>query len=107
MSLVDISQLQVLLREFAEQRGWVNYHSPKNLAMALAGEADELAAVLQWTTEQGSLDAVRGDGSLRGDFAGEMADVIIYLARMADIAELDLADAVAEKMAINRERFPS
>ena len=104
--MIDISELQLLLRAFAAERDWERLQTPKNLTMALAGEVGELAAVLQWTDGDDSFESVRGGGGLRDEFADEMADVMIYLARLADVAQLDLADAVASKMARNADRFP-
>ena len=74
--------------------------------MALAGEAGELCAVLQWVESSAAADAVGEGGALRQDFADEMADVMIYLARLAAVIDLDLNDAVEQKMARNDTRFP-
>lgn len=106
MAVLDIDALQMLLRDFAERRNWNQFHTPKNLAMAVAGEAGELAAVLQWVEGSAAFVAVAAGGELRGDLADEMADVMIYLARLADVAGIDLADAVESKMARNEIRFP-
>lgn len=107
MDLVNIETLQQELRTFAEERDWARFHDPKNLVMALVGEAGELAAVLQWVSNEESVAAVDVGGQLRADFASEMADVMIYLARLADVTNLPLAEAVAAKMATNVERFPA
>lgn len=106
MDLLNIEPLQALLRQFSADRDWEQFHDPKNLAMALAGEAGELASVLQWVTGAESAQRVGPSGDLRAEFAGEVADVMIYLARLADVADLPLAEAVAEKMDLNATRFP-
>ncbi|MCP5026839.1 MAG: nucleotide pyrophosphohydrolase [Actinomycetia bacterium] len=104
--MLDITALQAHLRLFAAARDWDQFHTPKNLAMAIAGEAGELAAVLQWVEGSEALDLVTEGGELADDFADEMADVMIYLARLADMTGIDLAGAVEAKMARNELRFP-
>lgn len=106
MGSLDIDKLQAHLRGFAEERDWVQFHTPKNLAMALAGEAGELAAVLQWVDGAQSAELLVTDAELRQELSDEMADVMIYLARLADITGINLGDAVDSKMARNATRFP-
>ena len=98
----DLTDLQDAIRDFADRRDWQQFHTPKNLAMAICGEAGELAAEFQWLTPEESsslspeqLDAVRL----------EIADVAIYLLRCADVLGLDLAAAVRDKLTINESRF--
>ena len=105
-ALVDIAGLQRLMRAFTAARGWKRFHTPKNLAMALVGEAGELAAVLQWVDGAECEAAVAVGGGLRQDLLDEMADVMIYLAQLADVIDADLDAAVRGKMARNEERFP-
>jgi NTP pyrophosphatase (non-canonical NTP hydrolase) len=102
----ELQDLTELCRDFAARRDWFQFHTPKNLAMAIAGEAGELAAEFQWMTPEQSqvtqlssnaLDAVRM----------EIADVAIYLLRLCDELQVDLATAVREKIAINEVRFPA
>lgn len=93
------------MRTFIADRGWSEYHTPKNLAMALAGEAGELVAEFQWLTPEQSLpDQVSADK--REAIESEMADVLIYLVVLADQMGTDLPDAVRAKMAKNAVRFP-
>ncbi|MFN3218719.1 MAG: nucleotide pyrophosphohydrolase [Acidimicrobiales bacterium] len=106
MDLVDVSGLQEQLRTFSRARDWEQFHRPKNLAMAIAGEAGELAAVLQWLDSDEADAAVAVDGDLREAFVDEMADVLIYLVRLADVIDADLGEAAAAKMARNEQRFP-
>lgn len=94
------------VRAFSEERGWTPVQTPKNLAMALSGEAGELAAELQWLGSRESLDAVRTDPELRERVAMEMADITIYLARLADVTGIDLIAAAERKLATNHDRFP-
>ena len=99
-SLYDLSHR---LAEFARVRDWEQFHSPKNLSMALIAEAAELVEHFQWLTQEDSknlpmekLEEVRM----------EMADIQIYLLRMAERLGVDLVAAAQEKMAINEQRFP-
>jgi NTP pyrophosphatase (non-canonical NTP hydrolase) len=100
---MDIDALQKKLAEFAQERDWEQFHSPKNLAMALAAEAGELLEVFQWLSEK---DSAQLDPSRRRAAEGELADVLIYLLRLADRLNIDLDVAVAVKMQINSERYP-
>lgn len=92
------------IRAFAQVRDWEQYHTPKNLTMALAGEAGELVAELQWLTPgEASPDALTPDK--KEALMMEMADVQIYLLRLADVLGVDVAEAVRKKLAINKKRF--
>lgn len=102
----DFADLVDDVRAFSEERGWPTVQSPKNLAMAITGEAGELAAELQWLGSDESRAAVRDDAALRERVAMEMADITIYLARLADVTGIDLMDAAHRKLARNHERFP-
>lgn len=94
------------VRSFSEERGWTPVQTPKNLAMALSGEAGELAAELQWLGSRESVEAVRTDPELRERVAMEMADITIYLARLSDVTGIDLLAAAEQKLAANHDRFP-
>lgn len=97
--------LQNEIREFAQARDWERFHTPKNLAMAIAGEAGELAAEFQWLTADESAKNLLSDGQ-RLAISLEVADVQIYLLRLADVLEIDLDEIVRAKLKINEERFP-
>ena len=100
----EINALKAEIRAFADARNWEQFHTPKNLSMAVAGEAGELVAEFQWlTAEQSMLSALSAE-KLR-DVALEIADVAIYLIRLADVLEVDIADVVRKKLAINESRF--
>ena len=92
------------LRRFAAERDWERFHSPKNLAMALAVEAAELLEQFQWLTEAESR-APASDRRRR--IEDELADVLIYLVRLADRLDVDLPAAVASKLEQNRQRYPA
>lgn len=101
---LTVEDLTATLREFATDREWQQFHTPKNLAMALAGEAGEVLAELQWLTPQ-ECESLSDDQ--REALALELADVLIYLCRLADVTGIDLMDAARRKVAINAGRFPT
>jgi dCTP diphosphatase len=96
-------QLQQRLLQFAEARDWRQFHSPKNLAMALSGEAGELLEHFQWLSQTQSRQL---DAEKRRLVALELADIQIYLIRLAQELQVDLLAAVDEKMGINETRYP-
>lgn len=100
----DLKVLAGHLREFAAARDWNQFHSPKNLAMALAGECGEVLEHFQWLTEADS--AALDETKLR-DVSHELADVMIYMVRMADMLGIDLLQAAYEKMALTDARYPA
>lgn len=100
-SLDDLSQR---LLEFARQRDWEQFHSPKNLSMALAGECGELLEHFQWLSEEQSSSL---DDAKKRAVGHEMADILIYLLRLAERLELDLIEAAYEKIAVNEARYPA
>jgi NTP pyrophosphatase (non-canonical NTP hydrolase) len=93
------------LRAFAQARDWEQYHTPKNLAMALAGEVGELVACFQWLTP-GESAQVMDDPGTAAAVESELADVLQYLIRLADALGVDLAEAVRNKVEVNETRFP-
>ena len=99
-----IDSLTQALRRFAAERDWEQFHSPKNLACALAVEAAELLEQFQWLTEAQSraLDADQQAAVRR-----EVADVFLYLLQIADKLQIDLAAAAREKLALNAEKYPA
>ncbi len=104
--LVDVAGLERALTRFAEARGWQHYHSPKNLAMALTGEVGELVEIFQWLTEEQSR-GVASDPATARAVRDELADVLIYLVRLAFVMGVDLDAAVRDKLASNAQRYPS
>jgi dCTP diphosphatase len=103
-STLDITAVQEALAQFAAERDWEQFHSPKNLAIALAVEASELLEIFQWLTEPQSADL---DAQARAAAAEEIADVQIYLLRLADRLDIDVPRAVSEKIARNAARYPA
>lgn len=93
------------LRQFADERDWRQFHSPKNLAMALSAEVGELTEIFQWMTEADSHDAARS-AKTAGAVRDELADVALYLIRLADVLGVDLDAAVASKLAANAAKYP-
>ncbi len=105
MSTDPIAHLQQRLREFATERDWEQFHTPKNLAMALAGEVGELLEIFQWLTPEQASEVMRGDRA--SDVEDELADVLIYLVRLADMLDVDLQAAAEGKLDRNEQRFPA
>jgi dCTP diphosphatase len=95
--------LQQRLAEFAAERDWQQFHSPKNLAMALSVEVAELVEQFQWLTEEQSR-TLAAERQQRVRL--ELADVFIYLLRIADALDVDLLQAADEKIALNERKYP-
>ncbi|MBX5462094.1 MAG: nucleotide pyrophosphohydrolase [Steroidobacteraceae bacterium] len=104
MSTAPLAALAQRLRDFAAERDWDQFHSPKNLAMALVGEAGELAAEFQWLTEEQSRAP---DAAQLARIRAECADVLNYLVRLADKLDIDLIAAAHEKIDDNARRYPA
>ena len=100
----EIQHLAIEIKKFADARDWEQFHTPKNLSMAVAGEAGELVAEFQWLTAEQSMRSNMSPEKLK-DVELEIADVAIYLIRLADILEIDVAEVVRKKIAINESRF--
>ena len=99
-----LEALQLRLREFARERDWDQFHSPKNLAMALIAESAELVEHFQWLTEAQSTQLP--DEKLR-EVEQELADVFLYLLRLADKLNVDLLAAAAHKIDLNARKYPA
>ena len=100
----EINDLKSEIRAFADARDWEQFHTPKNLSMAIAGEAGGLVAEFQWLTADQSMRSNMSDEKLR-DVELEIADVAIYLIRLADVLGVDVSAVVRKKLAINESRF--
>ena len=96
---MDIKEIQDKLAKFSEERDWDQFHSPKNLAMALTSEVGELNELFQWLTEEQSKN-VDND-----EIRQEIADIFIYILRLADKLNINIEDAVREKMEINAKEL--
>lgn len=99
-----LDQIKEQLRVFAAERDWDQFHSPKNLSMALIAEAAELVEHFQWITEDQSRNL---DQSKLAEVELELADIQIYLLRLADKLQLDLLKAVEKKMLMNSQKYPA
>ena len=93
------------LRAFAAERDWEQFHTPKNLAMALAGEVGELLEIFQWLTPEESAEVMQDPGRAK-HVREEAADIYAYLLRFADVLGIDLQEALAAKIKSNAERYP-
>jgi NTP pyrophosphatase (non-canonical NTP hydrolase) len=102
MANSELEKLRDDLRRFAAERDWEQFHTPKNLAMAIGSEAGELLDVLRWST--GGMEDLSADDRSRA--TKEMADILIFLVRMADVLDVDLIGAVNEKLGDNAKRYP-
>ncbi len=104
MTNSEFEELKSEIRAFAQARDWEQFHTPKNLSMAITGEAGELAAEFQWlTAQQSALESLSSE-QLEA-ISLEIADIQIYLLRLADVLTIDIADVVRRKIQINENRF--
>lgn len=102
---MDIKHYQQELARFARERDWDQYHTPKNLSMALSREASELLEIFQWLTPEQSCEVMQGSDTAECA-AEEIADILIYLLRLADKLEIDVEAAITRKMALNAQKYP-
>lgn len=103
---MNLGELQAELRHFAAERDWQPFHTPKNLTTALMVEAAELAEIFQWQTPEESRLA-HGDAAAKQRIGEEVADVLLYLLQVADHCEIDLSQAVQDKLAKNAVKYPA
>jgi len=99
----DLEKVKLRLREFAEARDWDQFHSPKNLSMALSAEVAEIVEHFQWLTEEQSKSLSVDKLSEVGE---ELADTLIYLVRLADKLDIDLLSVANSKIEINEQKYP-
>lgn len=92
------------IRQFAQERDWEQFHTPKNLAMALSVEASELVEVFQWMTPEEATTVMSSEKARA--VQDEVADILTYLLRFADVLDIDLDEALAAKSADNSRRYP-
>jgi len=102
---MNIPEIQKKLANFAQERNWEQFHSPKNLTMALAAETAELLEIFQWLTEEESKNLINNENEI-ASVKEEIADVFIYLARLATTLDIDIERAVIEKIAVNEKKYP-
>lgn len=103
---MTLDELRDRLSAFAEERDWLKFHTPRNLALALGGEVGELMELLQWLTdaEVTEFQATPAGGQALGE---ELADIVIYTMRLADVLGLDLVTAIDRKIEDNAKRYPA
>lgn len=98
-----MEELKQVLREFADERDWNQFHSPKNLSMALAVEVSEIIEIMQWLTEEESQALSPEQHAHMRD---EIGDVMNYLTQLADVLDIDPLDAALQKIEKNRLKYP-
>ena len=101
---MDLNQIQDDLAKFAQDRDWGQFHSVRNLSLALMGEVGELAELLQWVDDNNISEFLAAGG--RDRLGEELADVLFYLVRVADVAGVDLSSAVRAKLKENSLKYP-
>jgi NTP pyrophosphatase (non-canonical NTP hydrolase) len=99
----DLGEIREALRRFAAERDWDQFHTPKNLAIALSVEASELLEHFQWLTDDQSCAL---DASQLARVREELADVLLYLVRLADRLDVDLLAATCDKLVLNAKKYP-
>lgn len=102
--IADLEALRLRLRRFAKDRDWEQFHNPKNLAMALAVEVAELVEIFQWLSAE---ESAALDEATRRRAAAELADILVYLVRLADRLGIDLLEAATHKMDENARKYPA
>ena len=99
----ELESIKLRLREFAKERDWDQFHSPKNFSMAMIVECAELVEHFQWLTDEQSKNL---SADTLDEVSLEMADIMIYLIRLADKLDVDLLETVNRKMKLNAEKYP-
>ena len=102
---MNVEEIRRRLAEFATERNWDQFHTPKNLSMALAAEAAELLEIFQWLTDEQSKAIVNNQKEM-ALVRQEIADVFIYLTRLADKLGVDIEKAVLDKIEQNEKKYP-
>lgn len=100
---MDLDELRRDVRQFAKDRDWERYHTPKNLCMAMSVEMAELVEHFQWLTPEESLNLSE---EKKGEVAFEMADVMLYMIQLSEVMNVDLEKAIREKMVLNAIKYP-
>jgi len=103
---VGLDDLTELVRKFAAERDWEQFHTVRNLVLALVGEVGELAAEVQWIAD-GQVVKSLDDREKKAQVASELADVLTYVLRLADVLDVNLADEVVKKISVNEKRYPA
>lgn len=99
----SVTEIIGALRAFRAERDWEQYHTPKNLSISVVVEATELLEHFQWLSDDEAQERL---GAKRQEIAAELADIAIYVLQFADVTGISLADAIAEKLRLNAEKYP-
>ena len=102
---MNIDEIRKKLSSFAAARDWDQFHTPKNLSMALAAETAELLEIFQWLTDEQSKGIVHNEKEM-ARIREEIGDVMIYLVRLADKLDIDIEKAVLDKLELNEKKYP-
>ena len=102
---ISIEELKSTVEKFVSERDWEKFHSPKNLSMSISIEASELMELFQWLTFNESKEKMK-EGSLRKNAIDEIADVMIYAISFCNRNNIDISDAIAQKMRKNEKKYP-
>jgi NTP pyrophosphatase (non-canonical NTP hydrolase) len=100
----SLEEIRNRIRKFRDERDWMQFHNPKNLACSISIEANELLEHFQWSTPEESLTIAR---KKKTEISHEIADVAVYLIELADNLGIDLAKSITEKMAHNEAKYPA
>jgi dCTP diphosphatase len=100
---MDINEITNKIKKFSEDRNWDKFHTPKNLTMALSVEVAELVEIFQWLSQEESSNLNEDDLQ---SVKEELADILIYLIRIADKFNIDLEESVDEKILVNEQKYP-
>ena len=101
-----INDLKIIVKEFVEERDWRQFHNPKNLSMSIAIESSELMELFQWLSKKESTKAM-SSGKLRNNAIDEVADVFIYLIAFCNENNIDIKQAIDQKMKKNKKKYPT
>ncbi len=102
---MDIKKINDEIDDFVSERDWEKYHKPKNLVMALSGEVGELNECFQWLDDE-DIEEVKNNSEKIVPIENEIADIFIYLVRIANKMDIDIEDAVYKKIALNKLKYP-
>lgn len=101
--ILNLGQIQKKMANFAQEREWQQFHSPKNISMALTVESSELMEIFQWMSEE---DSKNPDTKTREKIKEEVADVLLYTFRLADLLNINIEEVISKKMEKNARNYP-
>lgn len=100
-----LSDLKAIVKKFRDERNWQKYHTPKNLAESISIEAAELLEKFQWKSEE-EIDELLNDPGYKDEIKEELADVFNYCLALSNTLDIDLSEALLEKVKLNSEKYP-